>query len=106
MQRKCSVKGLRQTPGLKVDLGQPHRSELYLPGQVQNVAAAEITGYIWSVCAGLYVDRAPPSKDGHTSDHSSSGQAQSELGVITLAVLPDRPNVTVEHEHELKIMLN
>lgn len=87
-----------KTPGLKRDLGQPHRSEPYLPGQVQNVAAAEITGYRWSVCVGLYVDRAPPCKVGHTSDHSSSGQAQSNLGVITLAALPYRPNVTVRHQ--------
>lgn len=74
-----------KTPGLKVDLGQLHRSEPYLPGRVRNVAAAEITGCRWSVCVGLYVDRAPPCKGGHTSDHSSSGQAQSNLGVITLA---------------------
>lgn len=57
IQRKqtCSV-GLRHTPGLKVDRGQPHRSELYHPGKVQKVAGVKITGYRWSVCAGLYVD--------------------------------------------------
>lgn len=70
-QHKCWVKCLWQTPGLKADLGQPHRSGLNLPGQVLNVAVTEIIGYRWSVCTGLGVDCAPPSKSGHTSHHSS-----------------------------------
>lgn len=93
---------LRLTPGLKVARGRPHRSGSIFRCRAQNVAAAaEITGYRWSVFFFVFFSLRGPSSTRHEAGHTSDHELPSAGRTPTSAFLqPGRAPVNTRCHRE------